>query len=84
MQQWFVYMLRCRDGSLYTGIALDVPKRVAAHNAGHGAKYTRSHSPVVLVWHEAMASESAARKREMEIKKLKKSEKEFLITKTRS
>ncbi len=84
MQPWFVYILRCRDGSLYTGIAIDVTKRTATHNAGQGAKYTRSRKPVELVWQETLESESAARKREIEIKKLKKAEKEILITKTHS
>ena len=45
---WYVYMLRCEDGSLYTGIASDVEKRFAMHKSGHGAKYTRSHPPVAV------------------------------------
>ena len=47
---WYVYMLRCEDGSLYTGIASDVEKRFAVHKSGHGAKYTRSHPPVAVVY----------------------------------
>ena len=47
---WYVYMLRCEDGSLYTGIASDVEKRFAMHKSGHGAKYTRSHPPVAVVY----------------------------------
>ena len=46
---WYVYMLRCEDGSLYTGIASDVEKRFAMHKSGHGAKYTRSHPPVAAI-----------------------------------
>ena len=49
---YFVYMLRCRDGSLYTGSTVDVARRVAVHNSGKGAKYTRSRLPVELVWQE--------------------------------
>ena len=49
---WYVYMLRCEDGSLYTGIASDVEKRFAMHKSGHGAKYTRSHPPVAVVYRE--------------------------------
>ena len=69
-KSWFVYMVRCRDGSLYTGIAADVRARVAAHNDGKGAKYTRSRRPVELVYEEAAEGKSAALRRELEIKKL--------------
>ena len=72
-------MLRCRDGSLYTGITTDVEKRVAAHNSGKGAKYTRSRKPVELVYQEECTDHSAALKRELEIKALTKEEKEKLI-----
>ncbi len=68
MSPWHVYILRCGDGSLYTGISNDVERRVKRHNTGRGAAYTRSHLPVVLIWTEAMESESAARKREAQIK----------------
>lgn len=76
---WSVYIVRCRDGSLYTGIAIDVEKRVAKHNAGTGAKYTRSRRPVVLVWREQVESESSARVREIQLKRLSKSQKEKLL-----
>lgn len=76
---WKLYMLRCRDGSLYTGITTDVEKRVAAHNSGKGAKYTRSRKPVELVYQEECTDHSAALKRELEIKALTKEEKEKLI-----
>lgn len=68
MRFWFVYILRCSDGSLYVGISNDVEHRIKRHNAGTGAKYTRSHRPVVLVWSELAETASAARKREAEIK----------------
>lgn len=79
MGEWFVYMVRCRDGSLYTGIAINVEERIKKHNAGLGAKYTRSRKPVTLVHNEEMESESAARIREIEIKKMSKEKKEKLL-----
>ena len=63
-QGWCVYMLRCRDGSLYTGITNDVPRRLAAHAAGKGAAYTRSRCPVSLVYREAAKDRGAALRRE--------------------
>lgn len=72
-------MVRCKDGSLYTGIAIDVEKRVAVHNSGKGAKYTRSKLPVVLVWSELVEDESAARKKEAGIKRMMKCEKEGML-----
>ena len=69
MSPWHVYMVRCCDDSLYIGISNDVEARIKRHNAGKGAKYTRSHLPVVLVWSEPAETESAARKREAQIKK---------------
>ena len=72
---WKLYMLRCRDGSLYTGITTDVEKRVAAHNAGKGAKYTRGRGPLELVYCEDCGDHSAALKRELEIKSLTKEDK---------
>lgn len=76
---WKLYMLRCRDGSLYTGITTDVQKRLEAHNSGKGAKYTRSRKPVVLVYQEGCEDHSHALRRELEIKALTKEEKEKLI-----
>ena len=75
----YVYIVQCRDGSLYTGWITDVEKRVAAHNAGTGAKYTKSRHPVTLVYFEALDSKSEAMKREAAIKKLTRSEKLELI-----
>ncbi len=71
MSDWFVYMLRCADASLYTGVATDLAARVARHNAGTGAKYTRGRRPVVLVYHELAADRAAAQRREAEIKQLR-------------
>lgn len=79
MSRWYIYLVRCADGSLYTGISKDLKKRINTHNAGRGGAYTRSHRPVVLVWKEKMSSESAARKREAEIKQWTKLEKENFI-----
>lgn len=78
---WKLYILCCRDGSLYTGITTDIEKRIAAHNAGKGAKYTRSRKPVELVYYEECADHSAALKREIEIKALSRDEKLKLIEK---
>lgn len=72
---WYVYMLACADGSLYTGIATDVDKRFAAHRSGRGAKYTRSHPPVAVVYREACGDKGAALRREAAIKKLPRAEK---------
>jgi predicted GIY-YIG superfamily endonuclease len=65
---WFVYLVRCADGSLYTGITKDVARRCRQHNAGTASRYTRSRLPVELVYHEAHPSQSAALKREAAIK----------------
>ncbi|WP_348943672.1 GIY-YIG nuclease family protein [Chitinibacter sp. FCG-7] len=70
MQPWFVYLLRCRDGSLYTGVAVDVAKRFAAHQAGKGAKYTRAHPPEAIVLVLPCANRSVALKLEYAIKQL--------------
>jgi predicted GIY-YIG superfamily endonuclease len=76
---WHVYMVRCNDDSLYTGLTNDLAARVAKHNSGDGAKYTRSRRPVRLVWQEKQKTSSAARKREAEIKSWTKAEKERLV-----
>ena len=72
---WFVYLLRCGDGSLYCGITDDVSRRLEAHAAGKGAKYTRGRGPLELVYTEACESHSDALKRKAAIKKLKRQEK---------
>ena len=76
---WFVYILRCVDGSLYTGITNDLNRRCKQHNAGTASRYTRSRLPVVLVYQEAQGSRSMALKRELEIKALSRQQKEALI-----
>ena len=67
---YWVYILRCADGTLYTGITNDLPRRLAAHNAGRGAKYTRGRGPVELLYREPCPDKSAALKREAAIKAL--------------
>ena len=78
-KQWVVYILRCGDGTLYTGITNDMEKRFAAHCAGKGAKYTRGRGPLECMYLEKCGDHSAALKREAEIKKLSREEKEKLI-----
>ena len=72
---WYVYMLRCGDDTLYTGITDDVERRLAAHRAGRGAKYTRGRGPLELVYREAQPDQSAALRRELQINKLSRQEK---------
>ena len=76
---WFCYLLRCADDTLYCGITNDLEKRLAAHNAGTASKYTRVRVPVELVFSEPCTDRSVASKREMEIKSLKRAEKLVLI-----
>lgn len=77
---WFVYMVRCRDQSLYTGITTDPARRLRDHNEGPGgAKYTRARRPVTLVYLEEAVSRSAACKREFAIKKMSPAQKRTLI-----
>lgn len=78
-KQWLVYILRCADGTLYTGMTDDIKHRIAAHNAGKGAKYTRGRGPVEIVYRECCESRSAALKRECAIKKLPRPQKLTLI-----
>ena len=78
---WKVYMLRCGDGSLYTGISTDVERRLEEHRSGKGAKYTRSRGPLELVYCEVCGDHSTALKRECEIKALTRAEKLKLIEK---
>ena len=75
----YVYILKCSDGTLYTGWTNSLDRRLAAHNAGTASKYTRSKRPVEMVWHEQCADKSAALKREAEIKKLPREKKMELI-----
>ena len=75
---WYVYMLRCGDGTLYTGVTDSVERRLAAHRSGRGAKYTRGRGPLELVYVEEVANKSAALKREIAIKNLTRREKDAL------
>ena len=76
---WYVYILRCGDGTLYTGATDDVGRRLAAHRAGRGAKYTRGRGPLELVYVEEQPDKSAALRREWEIKRLRREQKEQMI-----
>jgi putative endonuclease len=75
----YVYVLRCADDTLYTGYTTDVDRRVAEHDAGEGAKYTRGRTPVELRYTESFETRSAALSREHEIKALSRAEKERLV-----
>ncbi|MBL8430718.1 MAG: GIY-YIG nuclease family protein [Dechloromonas sp.] len=74
-KHWFLYMIECVDGSIYTGIAVDVADRYAAHCAGTGARYTRSHPPLRLLGYENHPDRSSASKAEYRIKQLSPGEK---------
>ena len=76
---WYVYMLRCGDGTLYTGMTDDVQRRLDAHRAGKGAKYTRGRGPLELAYTEEQPDKSTALRRECAIKRLRREEKERLI-----
>ncbi len=79
---WAVYILRCGDGSLYTGIAKDVSARVKQHNEGRGAAYTRTHRPVTLLYQEEGLTRSDALNREAKIKAMPRSKKEEIISRS--
>ena len=76
---WYLYILRCGDNSLYTGITTDVEKRFAVHCSRRGAKYTRGRGPLKLVYREAVGSYSEALKRERSVKSMKRNQKEKMI-----
>jgi len=78
MKEWFVYIVECSDGTFYTGISDEVDRRVAMHNAGKGAKYTRGRRPVILRYVEEVANKSEALARESEIKCWKRAKKRLL------
>lgn len=80
---WHLYILRCRDNTLYTGITTDVEKRLEAHRSGKGAKYTRGRVPLELVYRETCGSHSEALKRELWVKKLSREKKLELIRDSR-
>ena len=75
----FAYMVRCSDGSFYTGYTTDLDRRIAAHNAGKGAKYTRSRRPVELVYCEELPSKALAMRREAQLKGLTRAQKEQML-----
>lgn len=79
---WFVYLLRCADGTLYAGITTDLDRRVVEHNAGSGARYTRARRPVELIHAEPAADRSAASRREAALKKLPRAAKLALAGQT--
>lgn len=76
---WYLYILRCGDGSLYTGITTDVDKRLHAHREGRGARYTRGRGPLECVYRETCGTHSDALKRELAVKKLTRPQKEELV-----
>ena len=82
-EQWHVYVLRCADMTLYTGVTTDVQRRVFEHNeAKLGAKYTKARRPVMLLYSESANNRSEAQKREAEVKKMSRAEKLQLVKKT--
>lgn len=76
---YFLYILRCGDGTLYTGITTDVERRLAVHQSGKGAKYTRGRGPLAVVYREECGDKPAALRRELEVKALSRQEKLALI-----
>lgn len=81
MSAWTLYILKCNDDSYYTGITNNIEKRIAYHEAGNGAKYTRGRGPFEIVYQEKFLDRSSASKREFEVKKLSRSEKKNLLKK---
>lgn len=84
-RSWYVYIVRCVDGSLYTGVTTDVARRLKEHNGNNklAAAYTRARRPVTIVYNEALSTQSGALKREYEIKQLCSSDKEVLVNKSK-
>ena len=78
-KEWWVYILRCGDGTLYTGISDDVDRRCAAHNRGKGARYTRSRLPVEVVYRERCGAKGDALRRELAVKAMTRAQKLALI-----
>lgn len=81
---WYLYIVECRDGTLYTGITDDIPRRMEQHNSGKGSKYTRGRGPVQLRYQETCASHSDALRREIQIKGLSRLEKMELVKLTKT
>ena len=84
MSKHYAYMLRCKDNSIYSGYTTDLEKRLATHNSGMGAKYTRARLPVKLVYFEEFEDKREAMKREWQFKQYTHEEKEFIIKKEKS
>lgn len=80
-KQWVLYILECKDGTYYTGITDDLPKRLHAHESGRGAKYTRGRGPLILRYWEICLDHSYALRREHQVKKLTREEKAALFSK---
>ena len=80
---WWVYLLRCGDGTLYCGIALDAEARLRQHQNGQGAKYTRGRGPLELIYREACGTKAEALRREREVKRLRRAAKEALAARGR-
>ena len=80
-KSWYLYILRCGDGTLYTGITTDVEARLELHRSGKGAKYTRGRGPLELVYREECENHSQALKRELAVKAMSREEKQSLINK---
>jgi len=78
---WFLYMVRCKNGHIYTGISTDVERRFAEHQAGKGAKYLRGKNPLKLVYQKKIGSRSEALKAEISMKNMSKADKEKIIDK---
>lgn len=78
-KEWFIYILRCRDSTLYTGCTNDLEKREVLHNTGKGARYTRTRRPVHMVYTEEVSSKGDALRREFEIKQMTREQKKRLI-----
>ena len=78
-ENWYLYILRCKDNTLYTGITTDVARRLEAHRSGKGAKYTRGRAPLELVYQQACGTHSDALKRELEIKAMSRKQKDEMI-----
>ena len=78
-RRWWVYLLRCRDGTLYTGITTDLARRLAQHSAGAASKYTRSRRPVTMVYREPALTHGDALRREIAVKKLSRAAKVALV-----
>ena len=80
LQVWWIYLARCADGTLYCGITKELPRRIDEHNTSRkAARYTRSRRPVALVWSERKSSISSALKRELQIKRMRRADKEALV-----